>query len=191
MTISRLALLVPLVLTTTALAASSGTVVPVPAFTSIELHGGGHAVLRHGAVQRVVILKGSTEYSEITVQNGSLNISPCKSWFSCPSHYDLEVEITTPSIPALNVHGGGELEAAGGFPRQNNLAVAVHGGGDVDIRSVAVDNVTATVNGGGELSVRAEKTLNATVHGGGELTYWGNPQVTSSIHGGGEVSSGS
>jgi len=185
----RLALAVPFLLATSAFAAG-GTVVPVPAFTGIELHGGGHVTLKHGAAQRVVILKGSTEYSEIVVEHGSLRISPCKSWFSCPTHYDLDVEVTSPFVPSLNVHGGGELEAAGGFPHQKSLAVAVHGGGEVDIKSVGVDDVSADVHGGGELSVHADKSLTAAVHGGGEVTYWGHPQVTSAIRGGGEVSSG-
>lgn len=190
MTLLRFAAVIPLALV--ASAAQAGTVVQVGHFEGIELHGGGHVVLKHGPTQRVEILKGSTQYSEIAIQHGNtLTISPCKSWFSCPSHYDLEVEITTPYVPTLAVHGGGELEAAAGFPHQKSLTVAVHGGGDVDIRSVGVDDVTAAVHGGGDLSVRADRTLTAAVHGGGDLTYWGHPRVVSSIHGGGEISSGS
>jgi hypothetical protein len=188
----RLAAVLPLAFLASAATAQAGTVVPVGHFEGIDLHGGGQVVLKHGPTQRVEIIKGSTQYSEFTIEHGNtLNISPCKSWFSCPTHYELVVEITTPSLPALDVHGGGELETRDGFPHQRSLAVAVHGGGEVDVRNVAVDDVSADVHGGGELSVRAEKTLTAAVHGGGEVTYWGHPQVTSAIGGGGEISSGS
>jgi hypothetical protein len=193
MSLTRLVFALPVVLAASAgVAASAATVVPVPPFTGIELHGGGHVVLKYGATQRVVILKGDPSITSITVKHGgSLVISPCEKVMFCPMHYELDVEVTTPSVPALDVHGGGDLEAASGFPHQAELSVAVHGGGDVNLRAVAIDSVSADVHGGGDLSVHVDKSLTAAVHGGGEITYWGHPQVTSDIHGGGEINSGS
>ncbi len=194
MHLSRLLIALPFALAATATAtpapAPSGTVVPVGAFRGIELRGGGHVVLRHGATQRVVLLRGSTRYTSFTIRNGhSLTIEACNN--DCPNRYDLEIEITTPDVPALSVAGGGEIDARPGFPHQNDLAVAVHGGGDIDLRAIAADNVSAAVNGGGDLSVHADKSLSAAVNGGGDITYWGHPEVTSAIRGGGDVSSGS
>jgi hypothetical protein len=173
-------------------AALADQVIHVPPFRSIELHGGGNATLRHGERQRVVLIKGDPAVARIEVAgDGKLVLSPCDSdhhW--CWGRHDLEVEITTPSIAAISVHGGGDLNAEGAFPRQPHLALEVHGGGDADVRAIPADNVSVEVHGGGDAKLRAEHSLSADVHGGGDVHYWGHPQVSSSTHGGGSVESG-
>jgi hypothetical protein len=173
-------------------AALAGQVIKIPPFKSIELHGGGNATLRHGDRQRVVLIKGDPSIAEIRVTgDGKLVLSPCDSdhhW--CWGWHELAVEVTTPSIAAISVHGGGDLRAQAGFPRQPNLALDVHGGGDADVRAIPADNVSAEVHGGGDAELRAERTLSADVHGGGGVRYWGHPSVSSSTHGGGSVESG-
>ena len=168
--------------------AFAGTNVPLPPFSAIDLHGGGHAVLRHGAVQRVTLLKGDIKNSKLEVRNGSLEIDGCQLLWGCPRGYSLEVEIVTPGLTAMSVHGGGELNAKGEFPVQNSMSLSVHGGGDVDIRAIPVKNVQASVHGGGSLRTKVTEALTANVHGGGSIVYLGHPRVTSSIHGGGSVS---
>lgn len=171
--------------------AFAGNVIPLAPFNSLELHGGGNVILKHGDVQRVTIIAGSTKYSTLTVTNGKLDINACDDWWHCPAHYDLRVEIVTPQIAALSVHGGGELRSDGSFPEQKSLTISVHGGGDVDLRSMPAQSVNAEVHGGGDLKTTASHSLNASVHGGGDLTYWGNPaQLSVSTHGGGEVERG-
>jgi hypothetical protein len=170
-------------------AALAGQDIKVPPFKSIELHGGGQAILRHGDRQRVVLIKGDPAIAEIqVVGDGKLVLSPCRN--TCWGNHELEVEVTTPAISAIAVHGGGELKARAGFPRQASLALSVHGGGDADLRALPADNVSVAVHGGGEAKVRAERTLTADVHGGGEVRFWGHPEVNSSTHGGGSVESG-
>jgi hypothetical protein len=177
-----LAVLVP----SAALAAQDIKVSP---FKSIELHGGGQAILRHGDRQRVVLIKGDAKIAEIrVVVGGKLVLSPCRDW--CWGEHTLEVEVTTLSIAAIAVHGGGDLKAQAGFPKQPSLDLSVHGGGDADVRALPADNVSVEVHGGGDARVRAERTLKADVHGGGEVRFWGHPRVTSSTHGGGSVESG-
>jgi hypothetical protein len=170
-------------------AALAGQVINVAPFKSLELHGGGVATLRHGDRQRVVLLKGDPAIAEIqVVGDGRLMLSPCRN--TCWGDHELEVEVTTPSIAAISVHGGGELKAESGFPKQASLALSVHGGGDADVRAIPADAVSAAVHGGGDVELRAERTLAADVHGGGDVRYWGHPAVTSSTHGGGSVESG-
>jgi len=177
-----LALLVPA-------AAQAGQVIKVPAFKTIEVHGGGQAVLRHGNSQRVVLLKGDPKVAQIEVTgDGKLVLSPCKNF--CWGSHDLEVEVTTPAIAGVSVHGGGEVDASGDFPTQPSLALSVYGGGDADMRAIPAQTVSASVHGGGEGKVRALQTLTAAVHGGGTLRYWGHPQVTAAEHGGGSIESG-
>ncbi|HEX3945431.1 MAG TPA: DUF2807 domain-containing protein [Rhizomicrobium sp.] len=170
-------------------AALPGQDIKVPPFKSIELHGGGDATLRYGNRQRVVLIKGDPAIAEIRVTgDGNLVLSPCRN--TCWGNHELEVEVTTPAVAAISVHGGGELKAEGGFPRQPSLALAVNGGGDADVRAIPADTVSAAVHGGGDVELRAERTLAADVHGGGDVRFWGHPQVTSSTHGGGSVESG-
>lgn len=172
--------------------------VPVPKFEAVELNGGGRIVLRHGPVQRVTLLRGSTAVSRFEVdrpkirtttdKDARLTIRACEQ--RCPRDYRLEVEIEMPDIAALAVKGGGTIVVNGGFGRQDNLAAAVHGGGSIDARALAARNAAAAVKGGGALLVRAEQTLAATVQGGGGIRYWGDPSVVRSIQGGGSVQRG-
>ncbi|MBV8799376.1 MAG: DUF2807 domain-containing protein [Alphaproteobacteria bacterium] len=173
-------------------AAMAEQVIKVPPFKSIELHGGGEATLRHGERQRVVLIKGDPSVAEIRVtRDGTLLLSPCDSdhhW--CWGEHELEVEVTTPAVAAISVHGGGDLKAEGRFPRQPSLYLSVHGGGDADVRAIPAENVSVAVHGGGDARVRAERMLTADVHGGGDVHYWGHPAVNSSTHGDGSVESG-
>src|SRR5690242_7264740 len=91
---SRLTLLVAALLATPALA---GTVVPVGPFNRIALNGGGEVILKHGATQRVTLIKGSTAHTSFTMRNdGELDIDACN--VSCPHQYDLTIEIVTPNL---------------------------------------------------------------------------------------------
>lgn len=170
--------------------ASADDVISVAPFKSIALKGGGKVTLRHGDTQRVTITHDTKRYADIhTSTDSELVIDVCKR--ECPRHYDLEIEIVTPAIAGVSIHGGGKIDSDGEFPVQPTLAAAVHGGGDISLRGLAAKRVSATVHGGGEISVTAKSHLSATVHGGGEITYWGHPSVSTVIHGGGTVESGS
>lgn len=170
-------------------AAQAGQDIKVLPFKSIELHGGGNATLRHGDRQRVVLIKGDPAIAEIqVVGDGKLMLSPCRN--SCWGNHELEVEVITPAIGAISVHGGGDIKVKGSFPKQPSLALSVNGGGDAYMRGLPADSVSVAVHGGGDAEVRAERTLAADVHGGGDVRFWGHPQVTSSTHGGGSVESG-
>ena len=166
-------------------AASAATVVPLAPFKSVGLQGGGSIVLRHGDVQRVTLLKGSTDYTRFNIHGSSLNIEACNN--SCPHDYDLEIEIVSPVIEGVAIQGGGEIKAQGAFPAGGRLEAAVSGGGDIDVRAIPAASVEAAVNGGGDIATTATQALNAAVSGGGDITYYGNPQVNQAVSGGGSV----
>jgi len=164
-------------------------VVPVPQFRQVELRGGGNVVVVPGPAERVSILEGSSQFTHAYVDNeGRLVIDACNE--RCPRNYQLRVQIQSPEVPPLAVSGGGSIETAGGFAPQGHVAVAVHGGGKIDIRSVDATDVAAAVNGGGELLVRPRVSLAAAVNGGGHIRYWGNPSLSMAVRGGGNVSRG-
>jgi len=163
--------------------------VRVAPFDSVELEGGGHVIVRHGDVQVVRLLKGSTAFTRFVVKDqGKLRIEACNN--ECPHHYDLEVEITTPRVNGLAISGGGAIESAGNFAAEHHVALAIDGGGKIDVRTMDADDAEAAVNGGGVIRLKAHGNLTAAIDGGGEIRYWGNPHVTQAIDGGGEIKRG-
>jgi hypothetical protein len=166
----------------------AATDIPLPPFSAINVHGGGHVILVHGASQRVTLLKGDPKVAQIRVINGNtLDISPCET-VCMFRHVELEVEIVSPNIQAIEAHGGGAIDTKGEFPKQAQMSVAAHGGGSIDIRAIPVEQVSAEVHGGGAIHVKALSALSASAHGGGVITYSGDPKVAASTHGGGVIS---
>lgn len=175
----------PLVAAAPALATET---VPVSAFRSVQLRGGGEITVVPAPAQRVTILEGSSQYTRMQLQrNGELRIDACVE--RCPQHYRLRIEIQSPRVTGLSVSGGGLIATRGSFAPQSNLSVAVNGGGRIDARSVQAGTVSAAVNGGGEAVVNARNLLAAAINGGGMVRYVGRPQIQSAIHGGGLVRS--
>lgn len=146
-------------------------------FDSVELRNGGKAIVRQGPSQRVTLIKGTTDCTQITVVRDRLIIDSGKS--HCPRH-EREVEIVTPTVLSLAVSHGGLLQSLGSFSGQTAIALAVNQGGTIDIRSMPVQSVTAAVRNGGKIFVKPQNSLTASVVDGGLITYWGSPQVTSS-----------
>jgi hypothetical protein len=179
------AMLLPLALFTAAPLVAAETV-PVPAFRSIQLRGGGNVVVRPGPVQRVTLVEGSSQFTTFRVnRNRQLTIDACND--RCPRHYNLQIVVEVPQAPDLAVMGGGAITASPGFALDNDLAVAVDGGGLIDVRAITAREVSAAVSGGGKILVGRSSDLAAAVHGGGAIRYAGNPQVSTAIAGGGSV----
>jgi hypothetical protein len=165
------------------------TDIPLPPFSAIDVNGGADVVIHHGATQRVTLVKGRTDATDMKVVGGKLVIETCKHFFSCPWHYDVKIEIVLSRVDGIAVHGGGALTAKGEFPRQPHLFVQAHGGGDIDVRAIPVDKVEAQVHGGGDIHLGHVGALKAEAHGGGDVTFQGNPQpLQTKIYGGGDVS---
>jgi hypothetical protein len=193
-------ILIPALLALTASPAAASDTVPLPRFKAFELRGGGEVILRHGPVQRVTIIEGSSTVSSLEVpppevrrsgrntyssSGESLVIRACRD--RCPRNYKLRVEIVSPEVVAIAISGGGTVSAQGNFPRTNSLALSVNGGGILDMRSMVAGSVGASVNGGGLINTHPSQSLGASVRGGGTIRYWGNPSVGQSVTGGGAV----
>jgi hypothetical protein len=165
------------------------TTLQLAPFKSIEVLDGGHVTLRSAPTQRVTLLRGSLDYTRLAiVDGGRLVIDKCNR--KCPRGYQLQVEIFAPSFPRISVANGGKAESRGDFPRQSQLAVAVAHGGTIDVRSMVVDRVTASVDQGGGIFTVPRAWLFARVSQGGVITYWGDPQVRSSVDHPGAVNKG-
>jgi len=166
------------------------TGIQVRPFSSIELPEGGHVILQPSSAQRVTLVRGSLDYTRISVTDrGVLVINKC--FRKCPRGYRLELEIRTPSLSRVSLANGGSIESRGSFPRQSSLAVDVRHGGRIDVRSMVAQSVTASVNNGGRILTAPRASLVASVTQGGAIFYWGDAQVTQSIDHGGVVTRGS
>ena len=168
--------------------AAAQTVVPTAPCRSVTLRGGGEVVLRHGPVQKVVVLQGDPAVAQIVVNAGRLRIENCH--LKCPDRHRLRVEVTTPAISGVSVGDGGVVRAIGAFPAQQSLGAAVSQGGGVDLRALPAAHVAAAVDSGGRVLVRADQTLSASVRQGGVVAYWGKPRVTRAVQGGGVIGPG-
>jgi Putative auto-transporter adhesin, head GIN domain len=166
------------------------TGVQVGAFSSIELPEGGHVVVRQSPTQRVTLVRGSLDYTRLSVTNrGALVIDKC--FRKCPRGYRLELEILTPNLSRVSLANGGSIQSRGSFRRQSALVIDVSHGGVIDVRSIAAQSVTASVNQGGRILTAPQASLTASVNQGGAIFFWGDPQVTKSISHGGVVTRGS
>ena len=166
--------------------AAAQTAVQVAAFDSIELRGGGVVTIRHGPRQRVTLLRGNTQVTGFRVnRQGQLRIDACRT--SCRD-YDLRIEIVTPELDGAAIHGGGVIRAEGRFPDSGMLAIAITGGGAIDLTPIESGSVAASISGGGSIRTHARNSLLASINGGGSIGYRGDPSVTSAVNGGGAVS---
>ena len=132
--------------------AFSAATVPVGPFHSIGLTGDAHVVIRYGTEQRVLLARGSTEFTHIVLdepRSGSLEIEACRH--VCRSDYAPVIEITTPELEGLAVKGDGKIEVDDTFPQQGTLAVAVSGDGSINAKGLRADSIHAAVNGDGQI----------------------------------------
>jgi hypothetical protein len=165
------------------------TAIRLAPFKAVTLRSGGTVTLRYAPTQRVTLLKGSTDYSRVTVaEGGRLVIDRVEG--KRPKGYEVEIEILTPELAEVMVSDGGTIRSQGSFPPQAALGVAVRNGGTIDLRSMTVDAVSAAVEEGGRILTTPQSVLSATIAGGGGITYWGHPRVTSSVEHGGVVARG-
>ena len=165
------------------------TVIPLDPFRSIELHHGGNVIVRHGSVQRVTILQGDPRCTLVRVV-GEQRLVIDNSGQECPRHARARIEVVTPEISVISVSNGGTIQTLGAFPPQAAIEAHVEQGGRIDIRSIAADNVDASVYSGGGIFTNPRKTLNATITSGGAITYWGDVRVKRSVRDGGVVQRG-
>ncbi|HEY5337156.1 MAG TPA: DUF2807 domain-containing protein [Rhizomicrobium sp.] len=174
--------------------ASADTTVPVGHFHSVTIEGMGHVTFVHGAQQRVVLKAGDTTNTQISVKDGGdlvFKSCPSKGWFgwnsSCPSGYDLQVEITTPELSGVVIDGSGKIDSTGTFAPQPKLDVEINGSGNVDLAGIPAGASAVAIHGSGKVRIDARDALDVEIAGSGSVLYAGNPHISQTIMGSGEV----
>jgi hypothetical protein len=179
----------------------------LPNFSGIDLAGSNNVTVVAGAQQSVVVHADSNLLSHVTTQvkAGKLIIGDVGSFAAKSPMY---VEISVPSLTALDLSGSGNITVTGIKASQltvtlagsgnisadgsvTRLNISIDGSGDAQCSGLIARNVDAVVNGSGDIFVTATQSLAAKVPGSGAVLYGGNPpQVTTSITGSGVVTPG-
>ena len=175
--------------------AHADTTVGVGQFHSVTIEGMGHVTFRHGDRQRVVLKEGDTNNTKIYVKDGDLVFKSCPGtgflgWGnSCPSGYDLQVEITTPGLSGVEIDGSGKFDVAGSFPQQPKLAIEINGSGNVDLSGMPASSSDVAIHGSGKVFTTAHDRLDVEIAGSGTVIYSGAPHINQTIMGSGVVKS--
>lgn len=176
-------------------------------FSGIDLAGSNNVTVVAGARQSVVVHADTNLLSHVTTQvkAGKLIIGDIGSFAAKSPMY---VEVSVPSLAALDLTGSGNIAVTGisasqltvTLPGSGNIAasgsvtrlnVSIDGSGTAQFSGLTARNVDAVVSGSGTIFVTATQSLDAKVPGSGTILYSGNPpQVTTSITGSGAVTPG-
>lgn len=176
-------------------------------FSGIDLAGSNNVIVVAGARQSVVVHADSNLLSRVTTQvkAGKLIIGDVGSFAAKTPLY---VEVSVPSLTALDLSGSGNITVTGirasrlavTLPGSGNISasgsvtrlnVSIDGSGDAQCSGLIAQNVDAVVSGSGSIFVTATHSLDAKVPGSGTVLYGGSPpRVTTSITGSGEVTPG-
>ena len=170
-------------------AAAQSEPMAVAPFRSLELRNGTHAILRYGPTPRVTFLKGNPDETQVTIVSGDRLVVD-KRKRERPRGYELEIEIVTPELTSITLAHGGWIQSRGSFPQQAEIHVTVDNGGTIDIRSMSVASIKASVLSGGKIFAKPLTAIAASVVDGGNITYWGDARVTQSVQHGGVVERG-
>src|SRR3569623_1185784 len=137
----------PLAFSVAALAEAQ--IVPVPSFKAVELSGGGDLTIVPGPVQRVTIVRGSTQFTTVrTDRDGKLVIDACNA--QCPHNYPLLIRVESPQVPTVAVRAGGTITVGNGFAPQRDVVAAVSAGGTDDHRALPAGRADEEVTAGGD-----------------------------------------
>jgi Putative auto-transporter adhesin, head GIN domain len=179
----------------------------VARFSSLDLAGSNEVTVVVGARQSVVVHADSNLISHVTTQvvAGTLVVADTGSF---TTRIPMSVEVSVPSLTALNLSGSGQLSVTGikaarltvtvsgsgmlsAAGTATRLDVSLSGDGLAQLSQLTASEVRAVVSGSGLIQVTATTSLDAEVPGTGAIVYGGNPaQVTTSVTGIGTVTRG-
>jgi hypothetical protein len=179
----------------------------VAAFSRLDLAGSNNVTVVVGGPQSVVVHADSNLISHVTtgVVGGTLVIGDTGSF---TTRSPMSVDVSVPSLTALNLSGDGQISVTGISTPQltvmisgdgllsaagtaTRLDVTISGDGQAQLSQLTARDVHAVVSGSGLIQVTATTSLDAAVPGSGTIIYTGNPpQVATSVTGSGSVTRG-
>jgi hypothetical protein len=180
---------------------------PLASFSSLNLAGSNNVTVTIGGPQSVVVHADSNLINNVTTQvvAGTLVIGDTGSF---TTHAPMSVDVSVPSLTALNLSGNGQIYVTGISAPQlsvtvsgngrlsaagtaTQLDVTVSGNGQAQLSQLIARDARAVMTGAGLIQVTTTNSLDATVSGTGAIIYSGNPpQVTTNITGIGSITPG-
>jgi hypothetical protein len=172
--------------------ASQGSGVPatqtreVAAFDSVELAGANNVVIRVGGRQSVVVTADDNLLDRVTtkVKSGALVIGNTPGSITTVS--PMSVEVTVPSLHALALTGSGNVLVRG--IKTERLTATLSGSGNL-FGSGSATSLDVTVSGSGNarLTQLVAKDVHAVVSGVGAISVTATTSLDASVPGSGTI----
>lgn len=132
--------------------------------------------------------ENSVKKFKIEVIEGVLTIESPKTSFI--KGENLVVYISTPSLASVRIEGAGDFRAERGIVSEN-LNLNVSGAGNVEVKSLEVDDVKLSINGAGDIEVNGAicNGIDVVVNGAGDVGLEGVEckSFTANMNGAGSV----
>ncbi|MBU8870028.1 MAG: DUF2807 domain-containing protein [Gemmatimonadales bacterium] len=164
----------------------------VAEFDRVDLRGAFDVEISFGKKQelKITIDDNLWDILVVEVHRGTLDLD----WDeSVRPDSDCLIEIVTPSLEAIDLHGAGDIDisdfrgssfsfnlsGAGNLTMDgevDDLDVRLSGAGDVNTRELRAKDVEISISGAGNAKVYASDSINGRVSGVGNLTYYGDPE---------------
>jgi hypothetical protein len=158
----------------------------ITSFEKVVISGGGNIYIHHSLVSKI-ILKGTRTNvvktkAEVVSDVLYINLSDKLTESS-----EFDVHIYTPVIKGIQLNGGGKVQVKEGFTVVDKFGCGINGGGRINLSSLKVNSLYASINGGGDIYTQVNKFLDGEIKGGGLILYQGSPKVESNIVSGGLI----
>lgn len=129
------------------------------AFSSIELAMSADVFVTQGADYAVKVEASENLMGiiETKVKSDKLIID-VKNNKCIRGNETISVYITLPNLSALNISGSGKIKVSN-YLETEKLTIKISGSGDVEIDSLAANEIAATISGSGDLSVTGTDTV--------------------------------
>lgn len=132
--------------------------------------------------------ENSVKKFKVEVTEGVLTIESAKTSFI--KGENLVVYISTPSLASIRIEGAGDFKADRGIVSEN-LNLNVSGAGNIEVKSLEVEDVKLSINGAGDIEVKGAdcKSIDVVVNGAGDVSLEGVEckSFTANMNGAGSV----
>lgn len=157
------------------------------AFNTVTLSVAGKTRVRAGADYQVSINASDAvrQRIRVDVEGDTLRVH-CVA--DCGSLRHDGIDITMPSVNAIKLLNGGEVELETGLPAVSALSLSIYNGGGIDASRMEASSVNAEIFNGGHIALSACKQLDVRIRNGGSVQYSGSPAVNTDVINGGNVS---
>ena len=122
-------------------------------FNGVRLKISDNVIITQGPVQKVTITgqENIIEHLKTDVNTGIWDIDFQNG---CFNGYELQINITIPSIDKIYISGSGNI-IVNDFENQNNMTLKISGSGNINLNKIlGIQNLIAKISGSGDISLQ-------------------------------------